>query len=104
MPDITNIYYHPEELGLTFIDEIDLGEQYEFDIHVVFKDGDGKLYYAHDSGCSCPVPFEGYHGLQDLDIITKDNIESFESTIKGLDRITMAERMQFIDNIRKHLN
>ena len=52
-------YYNPEEHGLTPVGEISwTDEPYQFDLTVVWKDGQGLYYWASDSGCSCPEPFE----------------------------------------------
>lgn len=44
----------------TLVGEIhDPQADYSFSDVIVVKDkADGKLYAAHDSGCSCPTPFE----------------------------------------------
>ncbi len=55
---MVNFYYHPESDGLTTVGEVQWGEPcYDFDITAVWRDGD-TFYWADDSGCSCPVPFE----------------------------------------------
>jgi hypothetical protein len=59
-------YYQPEKFDLTIIDSLDLAGAYEFDMLIVWKHSDGRLFYAFDSGCSCPSPFEGYTRLEDL--------------------------------------
>ena len=54
-----NIYYSPEAYGLTVVADIDKSSGcYEFDTFVVWKDASGRYYWAEDSGCSCPAPFE----------------------------------------------
>lgn len=56
-----NIYYDPEKFGLEQVAEIDFSDgYYQFDYLVVWKDKDDRLYYAEDSGCSCPSPFETF--------------------------------------------
>jgi hypothetical protein len=66
----TNVYYSPEKLGLTKVDEADLdNEPYQFNIRAVWRHTSGVLYTAKDSGCSCPSPFEDYNRLEDLDRI-----------------------------------
>jgi hypothetical protein len=63
-----NIYDCPEAFGLTAFGDVDFSSGcYEFDRIVVWKDDRGQLYYAEDSGCSCPEPF----GSFDLRNITK---------------------------------
>lgn len=54
-----NVYCSPEKFGLTAIGEIDFSDgSYCFDYTVVWRDAEGQLLYADDSGCSCPSPFE----------------------------------------------
>ena|SRR3990167_3902905 len=57
-----NVYFSPEEFGLVVVVEAEgNAEGYGFDLTVVWKEvKSGKLYWAHDSGCSCPSPFEDY--------------------------------------------
>lgn len=57
---MSNIYYSPEKYGLRTIGEVDFSSgSYEFDTLVVWQDVEtGRLYYAEDSGCSCPCPFD----------------------------------------------
>ena len=33
-------------------------ESWEYDMTEVYRRKDGALFYAEDSGCSCPIPFE----------------------------------------------
>lgn len=79
----TNVYDNPEKHGLEIIGELrDPNESYDFDTVVFWKSG-RKVYAAHDSGCSCPSPFEGYNDIKDLERITRvaaaqQFIESFE--------------------------
>jgi hypothetical protein len=69
-----NIYYSPEKFGLTVVgvgDEEDMS--YEFDTFAVWTDENGRYYWASDSGCSCPAPFENYYSLDDLYSGTKQD-------------------------------
>ena len=62
-----NIYYNPEEFGLEVVGEVSAGEGYNFDYTVVWKEKEsGKLYWARDSGCSCPTPFGDYDSIDML--------------------------------------
>jgi hypothetical protein len=64
-----NPYYNPESLGLITIAELEFSDRsYQFDTLVVWKHKDsGKFYTARDAGCSCPVPFEDYCGIDKLE-------------------------------------
>lgn len=56
---MSNVYYHPESVGLYIVMENDIAGSYEFDMCVLWKHlATGRLFYAFDSGCSCPSPFE----------------------------------------------
>lgn len=69
-----NLYTDPHKFGLTPIQEIDWSDGcYVFNITAIYQNPHtGKLYYAEDSGCSCPTPFEN-QGLTDLTEITSLN-------------------------------
>lgn len=58
-----SIYYSPESYGLEVVGEVEFSDMnYQFDTTVVWRDVEtGDLYYADDSGCSCPCPFEGHN-------------------------------------------
>lgn len=59
-----NVYYDPEESGLEIVLTVQRNLGYEFDMFVVWTDGE-RFYAASDSGCSCPIPFEDL-GMDDL--------------------------------------
>ena len=72
-----NVYSQPEKFGLTILHVLDDPEAcYSFQLFVVWTDADGKLFYAEDSGCSCPEPFEDA-GLADLTEITPAAYDTF---------------------------
>jgi hypothetical protein len=66
------VYYSPEDHGLETIGEAQWGEAcYDFDLTVVWRNkATGQLYYADDSGCSCPSPFEDHRVVDDLTAAT----------------------------------
>lgn len=63
-----SVYYNPEKFGLSVVAEIDDDRaNYSFNTIVVWKHNEtGKLYWAQDSGCSCPSPFEDYTSIEML--------------------------------------
>lgn len=63
----SNFYYHPEKSGLTMLSFKDESLSYEFDILAFWVTQDGKVYSISDLGCSCPVPFEDYNSLEELE-------------------------------------
>ena len=58
----------PEGCGLDIVDSLsEEGLCYEFNDFILWRDLEsGKFYCASDSGCSCPMPFESCHGIDDL--------------------------------------
>lgn len=56
----SNVYYSPERFGLEPVGEIEWdNESYQFNLTAVWRHKEtGVFYYADDSGCSCPAPFE----------------------------------------------
>jgi hypothetical protein len=87
-----NIYSSPEAFGLRTIGEAEFSDgSYQFDRTVVWKDVEtGAFYFADDSGCSCPVPFDDI-GRAD---ITK--IERLQDLIDHLER-RKAESYRYVD-------
>jgi len=58
--DNVDLYYNPEKVGFNSIFTLeDPDAYYSFDTVIVVQENKtGRLYAAHDSGCSCPTPFE----------------------------------------------
>lgn len=76
-----NLYYHPEKHGLEIFDMVEYPPCYDFDMCVVWRDvATDELFYAFDSGCSCPTPFEN-HSRKDLVLITPENYQIFKDAI-----------------------
>ena len=76
------VYYHPEKFGLTVVKEInDPDASWDFDTVVLWKHKDGRLFWAHDSGCSCPLPFDFAHELSNLNVLSDDSWKEFEEVV-----------------------
>ena len=69
---MSEIYSSPEKYGLRTIGEVEWSDGcYQFDLTVIWQDTTtGVVYYADDSGCSCPSPFEDT-GRDDLTVIDR---------------------------------
>jgi hypothetical protein len=63
--------YGAENYGFKIVVDEDTAGSYEFDTVLVVRDADGGLWAAHDSGCSCPTPFEDIEWPKDWTAITK---------------------------------
>jgi len=57
-----SIYYDPAHFGYELVGMLDQDDLcYEFNMLGVWRRlSDGALFWAQDSGCSCPSPFEDY--------------------------------------------
>jgi hypothetical protein len=71
---MSDIYYDAQSYGLEIAAEVDDPEAcYSFDMVVVWRRiEDGRLFWQHDSGCSCPSPFEDIR-IPDLYPLTNDH-------------------------------
>lgn len=98
-----NIAYDSEKFGLKELYNIDHADCYEFDTLMIWQHEDGTLYYAQDSGCSCPTPFEEYKDLKDLNVITNDTFYNFKECLKNHRGVDMAEFLEVSAEIEKLL-
>ena len=81
---MANVYYNPEKFGLTVVGELnDPWASYDFNDLVVWKHEEGGVYWATDSGCSCPTPFETYNSLDDLHEVTAASWSEFQQAVEG---------------------
>lgn len=98
--DMPSIYCSPEKFGLVEVDEVDDAGSWDFNTLVLWKHiKTGKLYYAHDSGCSCPAPFEDYHSLSDATELTSATWDEFEKLAMSYD-LGGDEKIQFVAKAR----
>lgn len=66
-----NPSYDSDKFGWKMI-EIEYGKpDYSFNTLMFWKTKTGEIYMAHDSGCSCPTPFEKYEGETEDEIKQK---------------------------------
>ncbi|WP_431911647.1 DUF7574 domain-containing protein [Nonomuraea jabiensis] len=71
-----DVYHNPEYFGLEIVGCIDFSDGcYQFDYTVVWRNAEGQLLFADDSGCSCPSPFES-HKLEDLKPATLHTLQA----------------------------
>lgn len=81
-----DIYYQPDKFGIQTIGEVEWDdESYQFNITAVWqsKEDPELFYWASDSGCSCPSPFESFTSLEG---------DSYDEVFKG----TKAEVIQHL--------
>jgi hypothetical protein len=75
---MSNPYYDPAVHGLTSVGSIEW-DYYDWEFHItaVWKGPNRRLYWATDSGCSCPTPFENIRGLSDLEQGNKTELRKY---------------------------
>jgi hypothetical protein len=68
-----NPHYSGDKLDLEVVtlDQPDLSYEYNTLIFVRPKGTKGQVYWAQDSGCSCPTPFEQYEGTTQAEVLEK---------------------------------
>jgi hypothetical protein len=77
-----DVYSTPEKHGLETLGDVEWDdEDYQFNITAVWRDKEtGQIYWADDSGCSCPSPFEDY---RDRDQLTAGSADELDAHLKG---------------------
>lgn len=95
---------------MEYVDAIELaGNSWEFDLLGVFKDNEGRVFTATDSGCSCPMPWEN---LTEADYTEHYTWASLERTVRSTCRAarnsswadsppTVDKQERFLNRLRK---
>jgi hypothetical protein len=80
-----DVYNQPERFGLELLGEFDVREpDYSFDIFAVWINRETRdLYFAVDSGRSCPSPFELFDSVESLTHASKSEV--IAAILSGLD-------------------
>ena len=80
-----NPEYEPAECGLELLATLECGGSYEFDTTHLWRDiATGKFFVAHDEGCSCPTPFEGFNSLSAMtEVSSAEDVKCFLDAYKG---------------------
>ena len=73
-----DVYSTPAKHGLEYVGDIEWDDEaYSFNMTGVWRDpASGQLYWADDSGCSCPSPFEDINGREGLTAGTADELDA----------------------------
>lgn len=99
-----NIYGHPENYGLQIFKVLEENLSYEFNMLVVWKNEKGEFFWAQDSGCSCPSPFENYNSVSDLYKIDPNNLEPFQQAVEIFPGGSQIEKLALIIAVRVGTN
>ena|SRR6266487_1360075 len=97
-----NVYYNPDKCGLTLIAKVEEALSWEYDMVIAVRDNESdKLYVVHDSGCSCPTPFEDVSSFSDMtEIRSVADAQSFVNSYKSYD---VADKLAFFRKIQEAL-
>jgi len=94
-----NPYSSPGNCGLELVATLEDNEPWQFDIIAFWKDKlSGRYFMAHDSGCSCPSPFEDVRSVSDLtEVSTLSDVLEFTYGQRYLvDRMRPSEVGDFV--------
>lgn len=81
---------------------IDTAGDYEFDTVIILKDSDtGKYFAGHDSGCSCPIPFEDMNDLSDWTEIHSKN-EAIDFAKRNLGRFDADDSINLMTQLNNN--
>jgi len=89
-----DIYNQPEHFGIKPIGEFEWSQpDYSFDFTVVWQSTEDPslFYWARDSGCSCPSPFESYTTLEGDD---------WDPVYKGTKHEAIAVCLEALEELR----
>lgn len=111
-----NVYYNPEQLGLEILGTLDEPNlSYEYNTFLVVRHPEsGRVFWAQNSGCSCPTPFEDFYfrgpDNTDMDEATVLGFFRFEAEVMSFcnesykeGRIPQHERVTLIDRVKRTL-
>jgi hypothetical protein len=101
-----NPQYNPEAFGMTVVAEIEYSSgNYEFDTRIVWKNAEGRLFTARDSGCSCPIPFDDFRTIESLDTFDWQALKNeVDEHLKGsYANITPLEAKEFLNTVEAAL-
>ena len=97
-----DIYNNPKMHNLTQIDGLDEPDMsYSFTMLYAWLHEDGTVYYAEDSGCSCPSPFEDYTSLDYYNLYNSkhQDMGHLESMVKDFNS-SNEEKRQFLNKVK----
>lgn len=78
-----NPYDNPEKFDLKIVGSIhDPAADYSFNDLIVWQYKDGRVFYASDSGCSCPSPFEDYQSMDELTEVSAVTWNEFQEAVE----------------------
>ena len=83
---------------------VDTAGNWEFDTVIILKDPNtGKYFAGHDSGCSCPIPFEDMQHLSDWTEI-HSNQEAVDFAKRNLGRFNADDSINLMTQLNNNWN
>ncbi len=75
---------------------------YEFDQVLIIRDPDnGQVYAGHDSGCSCPIPFENMNDFSDWTPIN-NKIEALDFAKRNLGYMSADDSLELMNDLNQY--
>lgn len=99
---MNDVYHNPEVFGLTQIAIVEEDESYQFNMIVAWRDESGRVYWGHDTGCSCPSPFEDYTSKESLNLLRAESLDALAQEVDGLSA-PFGARGAFMDTVKAAL-
>lgn len=96
-----NVHSSPTSCGFDLVASLEDVEPYQFDITLLLRDhASGRFYVVHDSGCSCPSPFEDVTDMSDLTLVrTEQEVGDFIKS-KMSSSIPASDVLDFMRKVR----
>lgn len=97
-----SIQYSPHQYGVEIIAELEAGGGYDFDTVLVVRSlCCNKMYAAHDSGCSCPTPFEDVKYPTDyVEVTSLDDLLPLMAQQSDYSGLPLTEKLDFLTKVR----
>jgi hypothetical protein len=107
-----NPYYSPKQMGLELIATVEEDESYQFHIVAAWvgtvtetfhghRATTYRIFWAADSGCSCPSPFEDYTSIETLTVYNGSK-SSYQELVAAVEDVAIddASRVDFLRQVQ----
>lgn len=104
--DTPDLYHQPEKFGLEPFCSLDEpGMSYSFNMFQVWRHTEtNELYWAQDSGCSCPSPFQDFTSLEHATKLDKLDLPNFVAAVNEFaEPFLLGEKQILIAKVAQHL-
>lgn len=96
---MASVYSEPGEHAAEIVAQLAGTIDYGFSIVLLVRDSGGNLWAAHDSGCSCPTPFED-HSFP-TDFVPIRVLEDIRPVLVQARDVSGGDVLTFVEAVRK---